>query len=355
MMQPLLDPAKVEYYRFVREWTVGEFKENALLTDELLQKIEKRRPISMAKARTVASALGVPLLEILNPAQRRELMSTLDPETSSMCLPDWSVEVPVRGPVETSNGLVYYVWKMEHVLEKGRLGEKKRYGRGKRYDLHKMRTDDQERLSAYLARHGDVCNKVYGSRFFPRHVTTAPASGRVAWWSVDEWTDGVPLADLIYHDRVPAQASAAIMRNLAEALQLLHSAGIICRELSTQSVIVTEPSEGAVVVTDFELGKLLDGSPTVRGDGPGNPFRAKEVDGKTLTKDDTHVDWYSWGRILLHVVTGGLPRQGWEGPCLQQAELPDQVLKITARCLSPDPRVRPRRADEILKSIRKWK
>ena len=86
-----------------------------------------------------------------------------------------------------------------------------------------------------------------------------------------------------------------------------------------------------------------------------NPYQAKEVEGKTLTKDDTHVDWYSWGRVLLHVVTGGLPPKNQEGPCLQQAELPDRVKKIVAKCLSADPLARPRRADEVLKGIRWWR
>ena len=178
---------------------------------------------------------------------------------------------------------------------------------------------------------------------------------RSTWWSVDEWTEGRTLAELISREEIPAEAMPRIMRNLAEGLRLLHEAGIIYREMSTQSIIVTDVDKGSVVLTDFELGKLLDGSPTVRGSGPGNPYRAEEVDGKKLTETDTHVDWYSWGRILLHVVTGGLPPKNQEGPCLEQAELPEQVKKIVAKCLSPDPPARPRQADEVLKGISGWR
>ena len=145
------------------------------------------------------------------------------------------------------------------------------------------------------------------------------------------------------------------MRNLAKGFKALHEAGIIYREMTAESVIVADVGQGTVVLTDFELGKLLHGSPTVRGSKAGNPYQAKEVEGKTLTKRDTHVDWYSWGRILLHVVTGGLPPKGQESPCLEQAELPDRVRRIAARCLSPDPPARPRLAAEVLGGIRWWR
>ena len=85
---PALDPKRVEYYRYCREWTVGEFQERALLTDEGLQKIRQGRPISMEKARKVAAACGVPLMEILDLKQRLQLMPEMRPETSSNGLPD---------------------------------------------------------------------------------------------------------------------------------------------------------------------------------------------------------------------------------------------------------------------------
>ena len=352
---PILDPGKVRYYRFVLELTVGEFKKKALLTDQGLQKIRQGRPISMDKARKVAAAIGVPLLEILDPRQRLELMSSMDLETMSEELPDWQLGLPLSGPITTSNQLVYHVWKLKHVMERRRIGGSARLGRGKRYDPRGMPTKEQLRLSDYLARHGDICNELGGSDLFPRHVTTAPAPDRSTWWSVDEWTEGRTLTESIDRGEIPAEAVPQMMRNLAEGLRLLHEAGIIYREMSTRSIIVTDVDKGSVVLTDFELGKLLDGSPTVRGSGPGNPYQAKEVEGKKLTKTDTHVDWYSWGRILLHAATGGLPTKNKEGPCLEQAELPEQVKKIVAKCLSPNPPARPRQADEVLKGISGWR
>jgi serine/threonine protein kinase len=346
---PVLDPKRVEYYRFAHEWTPGQFKEKALLTDEGLQKIRRGKPIAMQKARKVAAAFGVPLLEILHPRQLLQLMPDLGTETPSKGLPDWPAESPMSGPVTKSNGLKYHIWKLKHIAEEGR------FARGKRYDLQAMRAPDQQRLSVYLARHGEVCNKVAGLRFFPRHITTTPDPDGKAWWSVDEWTEGETLGDLVYRDAIPAKAKASIMRNLAKGLKTLHEAGIICRELTPESVIVADVEQGAVVLTDFELGKMLEGRPTVRGNLPPNPYQPKEVEGKKLVKGDTHVDWYSWGRILVHVVAGGLPPKKQEGPCLEQADLPDRVKNLVAKCLSPDPPARPRKAEEILGGIRWWR
>ena len=103
------------------------------------------------------------------------------------------------------------------------------------------------------------------------------------------------------------------------------------------------------------MGKLFDGSPTVSRDWPGNPYQAPEVADKSLRKEDTHVDLYSWARILVHAVTGCLPPKGQEGPSLDKITLSNRVRRIAMQCLAPDPADRPRRADHVLKAIRWWR
>ena len=68
-------------------------------------------------------------------------------------LPDWHMDEPCRYG-EASNGLKYWVWKLKHRVER------ERYARGKRYNVEQLRTSEQERAADYLARHGDVCNRV---------------------------------------------------------------------------------------------------------------------------------------------------------------------------------------------------
>lgn len=344
----LLSWPAVQLQMLDRNISPGNLSLRAGISRETWQRIMDERGISFASAVDVAQALEVPLRAVLHPRKLLEITSGLRSMEPGAGLPDWRMDEPCRHG-EASNGLKYFVWKLKHHTERNR------FARGKRYDLGELRPNEQERAADYLARHGEVCDKVEHLPQFPQHYTVVPDPDGHAWWCLDKWTPGKTLGELIYGGSISRVAAPSTMRNVAKGLKALHGAGIIYREMTAQSIIVVDVEKGLVVLTDFELGKLLDGSPTVRGNGPANPYQAPEVDGKTLTKDDTHVDWYSWGRILLHLVTGGLPPKGQEGPCLEPADLPDRVMKITARCLSPDPRIRPRSADEVLKSIRWWR
>ncbi len=143
------------------------------------------------------------------------------------------------------------------------------------------------------------------------------------------------------------------MREIADGLKALHDAEIIRRELSPRFIILREPND-AVVFTDFELGKLLDGSPTVKTKFPYDPYRAPEGGGE-LTLADRNVDLYSWGRICVHAVTGREPpKPGKEEPELKQAKLPSKVLKIILRCVSLDAAKRPQSVKEVQKAISDW-
>ena len=331
-----------------RNLSPGQLMSRADIAAETWQRILDEGRIRFASAVDVAKALDVPLRALLHPTCLLELTDGLRSREPGPGLPDWQIDEPCRYG-EASNGLKYFVWKLKHRTEGNR------YVRGKQYDLAELRTSEQERLAEYLARHGKVCEKVHGLPQFPEHYSVVPDSDGKTWWCLDRWTPGKTLAELIYRGGISREAAPVIMRNITNGLKSLHDAGVIYREMTTESIIVVDVEQGSVVLTDFELGKLLDGSPTVRGSGPGNPYRAKEAGDKTLTDRDGHVDWYSWARILVHVVTGGLPPQNQEGPCLEQADLPDCVKKMVAQCLSADPRARPRRADEILKSIQSWR
>jgi serine/threonine protein kinase len=331
-----------------RNISPATLRARANVSAETWQRIIDEREIRFASATDLAKALDVPVRALLHPRSLLELAAGLRSLEPGAGLPDWRMDKPCRYG-EASNGLKYFVWKLKHRVERGR------YARAKQYDVSELRSDEQERIADYLARHGEVCERVNGVQQFPQHYTVQPDPEGKIWWCLDRWTPGKTLAELVYRGGIPKGAAPGVMRSIAKGLGALHEAGVIYREMTTESVIVVDAERGSVVLTDFELGKLLDGSPTVRGSRPGNPYQALEVEGRKLTKDDTHVDWYSWGRILLHVVTGGLPPKGQEGPCIEQAELPDRVTKIVAKCLSPEPRSRPRMAKEVLRGIQWWR
>jgi hypothetical protein len=344
-----LDPLQVEFHRLNKGMSVKDVKDAAVISDETWRRISHGGDIWMDSANSVKEALGVAnLLTLLHPSKLVEFsaMSPIVGDTDG--LPDWEMETPWSGPVEASNGLKYVVWRLKHRLESNK------FARGKRYDLSLLPTKERDRLRHYLARHGDVCNLVAGHGAFPVHFTTVPDPKGDAWWVVDEWTPGQTLAERLMYGAVDAAVLPGMMRQIAEGLAVLHAAKIIRRELSPRFIILRDP-DTSVVLTDFELGKLLDGSPTVSANWPGDPYQAPEIGGRELTEYDTNVDLYSWGRILLHAATWNLPPKGDDIAAADGAPLPPRIRAVLKKCLSPDAEERPQKIDEVIKVLRGWK
>ncbi len=81
-----------------------------------------------------------------------------------------------------------------------------------------------------------------------------------------------------------------------------------------------------------------------------------EAEGGDLRKTDQHIDFYSWGRILVHAVTGNDEvKQGKESQALDKVELPKKVRDMTLRCVELDRRNRPTSATALLRAIANWK
>ena len=117
-------------------------------------------------------------------------------------------------------------------------------------------------------------------------------------------------------------------------------------------MILKDPDE-TVLLTDFELAKLLDGSPTVRGEKWAEAsYCAPEVGSPNI---DVRADLYSWGRILVHAVLGKLPSVGTEKEALIVSRLPKKVCEIACACVALPCQDRPANMGEVLKVLRGWK
>ena len=193
--------------------------------------------------------------------------------------------------------------------------------------------------------HGDVVN----------NLVNMPDEDHSGWWVVDHWHQGPTLAEMICKDAIEPKELPEIMRQIAKALDAIHKAGVICRELGPEKIIY-EFKEESIVLTDFEMGKLFDGSPTVRGEKwPKNPYRAPEAEGVDLRKDDIHIDFYSWGRILVHAITGKIVAPGKEADALSGVRLPQKVRDIALKCVDLDRTKRPKTATALTRAIAAWK
>lgn len=342
------DPEKVKYYLYQQEVTPVMVQTKAVISADVWERIMHGKEIKLESAVKLRKFLHLPdLFCIMDSTMLAQFTGMLSIGPTGSVLPDWEAVEPLSGELKASNGIKYTLWKLSHCVEKNR------FARGKRYDLSTLPTVQFNGMREYLVRHGEICNRLRGHPRIPEHYTTTPAPRGGIWWVVDEWTPGRTMEEALGPQSPPLQNVPRIMREIAEGLKTLHDAEIIRRELSPRFIILRK-SDDAVMFTDFELGKLLDGSPTVKTKFPCDPYRAPEGGGE-LAFADRNVDLYSWGRICVHAVLGREPpKPGKEEPELKTVKLPSEVRKIILRCVSLKPEKRPQNVEEVQDALRGW-
>jgi len=352
-----LDPRKLDYLRLKKGWTVEALNDACANGEEPVEKrtvkviIEGKRAF-LNNCKAVADALGAEdLVSVLHP----ELLAEIGvpsgwgtPLEFFSKVGEWDVIEPVGDAEQTSNGLRYDAWKTKHRHVPDRFGKAKCYG------LSQLTDRDRTRLRTRLTRHAEVCDRLGTHPHIARNYDALPWDHATWWWVIDEWIEGTSLAALLADGVLPGDRVPALMRQIGAGLEHLHSKEIIRRELSPRFVVVRTADQSAVL-TDFELAKLLDGSPTVspKRSWPDDDYRALEVDAEATI--DPRADIYSWGRILVHAACGRLPQRGEEAAALSRIELPPPVRKIAASCVALPPSDRPVSMSEVLHVIRNWK
>ena len=139
-----------------------------------------------------------------------------------------------------------------------------------------------------------------------------------------ELVEGPTLADRIAKGPIPLDEALPIAKQIAEALEAAHEAGVIHRDLKPANIKVRE--DGTVKVLDFGLAKALAGeasspdlsqSPTMTAAmggtregvilGTAAYMSPEQARGKPL---DKRTDIWSFGCVLFEMLTGRVPFQG---------------------------------------------
>ncbi len=123
-----------------------------------------------------------------------------------------------------------------------------------------------------------------------------------------EYVDGRALAA---EDELPPRRVAELGRDIARALEAIHRAGLVHRDVKPQNVLID--ANGRVVLTDFGLVKdLLDPDPSVTASGAflGTPLYAspEQVRGERAIPPAS--DQFSLGSTLYRLLTGAFPFDG---------------------------------------------
>ncbi len=174
-----------------------------------------------------------------------------------------------------------------------------------------------------------------------------------------ELVEGPTLADRIAQGTIAINEALAIAKQIAEALEAAHDAGVIHRDLKPANIKVRE--DGTVKVLDFGLAKALDPAPKGGSQSPTRTGSGTEMGvilgtvaymspeqarGEAL---DRRTDLFSLGAVLYEMVTG---RAAFDGGT--PAIVFNAILSLTPpRPLSINPDL-PSKLDEfIIKSLEK--
>jgi tetratricopeptide (TPR) repeat protein len=174
-----------------------------------------------------------------------------------------------------------------------------------------------------------------------------------------EYMEGGTLAGKLHGTPQPPHAAAAMVQVLAKAVQAVHDAGFLHRDLKPGNILLSK--DGTLKISDFGLTKRVSDLPpgaaalTQSGAIVGTPnYMAPEQASGRNREVGPPADTYALGAILYEMLTGRPPFQGQSpmdtvmqvvsqepvAPRRLQPRVPADLETICMKCLEKDPRRR---------------
>jgi serine/threonine protein kinase len=177
-------------------------------------------------------------------------------------------------------------------------------------------------------------------------------------WLFRERIEGEPLAERLSRGPLPAAEALALAGQLASALDELHRAGLLQRDLSPSHIVLRSDRPQAVLVDACVAGRIVSAG-------------LFEVTGKPAYVSPEHAqgklvsfrsDLYSLGAVLFHAVTGAPLFQGsadeilaaqrdQPAPALPPGLLPGSIATLLVQLLHKEPRDRPFSAQQVRRAL----
>jgi serine/threonine protein kinase len=338
-----LDSFQIERRRIAMGLSRKKLTGRLILSMNTLKAIYKGDGVLPDTARRLAKQLNCQIIDLLSPRDSRYVAPATEPGPASGAS-EWEMDGYLDQGRLASNGLYYIACRMKHRYTTNRSG------RGKFYHLSLMNPQMRHTIQDKLSRHAEVCTRVGLHPHVAHNLTSTPAVGDAGWWVIDDWIGEQTLADRLESGAWPAAELPRLLLDVANGLQALHTAGVVFRELAPARVLISD-QDGRAVLTDFELAKLLDGSPSVSSEWPEDPYRAPEVDGGSAT---VQADLYSFGKTAVAAAAGELIEHDAIPDLFSEVGIPKRLVKLLVDCTEPVPAKRPAELGPLLKELTVW-
>lgn len=199
------------------------------------------------------------------------------------------------------------------------------------------------------------------------------------WFIATEWVDGVRLDEVVARAEetggIPASLAAAIIGELAEALEYAHGArdalgrplGLVHRSVSLHNVMVS--FEGRVKLLDLGITEALTRAPTSDQSAVQNRLAFMAPEQALAKQIDSRSDVFGLGVCLYQCLTGVAPFSGetafetlravadMPSPTLesQRPGLPSGLEPIVRKALEKSPEDRTQTAGEVRAALESWR
>ena len=167
-------------------------------------------------------------------------------------------------------------------------------------------------------------------------------------WMAMRLVQGGSLAERLRRGPVPPRLAAALLRDVADALDYAHERGIVHRDVKPANVLLDGAGRG--YLADFGIARILEGSAITSASGmvQGTPaYMAPEQ--ATGQKVDHFADVYALGVVAFECLTGRVPYRGTSPvailmkhihepvPEASPGEVVPAIAAVLRRCLAKSP------------------